>query len=153
MVTRTDPVNARACDVNARISMALTSVNLSGWQFKSSNNSTQAVWAAAQRLAWGSLALCVTQLARAVLAVWAAALWLQGSNCSRACKASSTWTSFGSPSSRLLASWSQSFRVSTCCHKLRSWSLKKAEVLNLNSAAALALAADALPRQRALYMI
>ena len=64
--SRTGLANARAGAVNARISIALTLVNLPCGQFKSNDNSTLAVWTAEYRLAWGSLALCVIQLARAV---------------------------------------------------------------------------------------
>ena len=55
------------------------------------------------------------------------------SSCCGACKASSTWTCVGSSSSSLLACWSQSLQVSTCCHKFRSWSFKleKAKGVNL----------------------
>ena len=74
--------------VNARVSFAL---NLPGRADSSSCNSTLAVWAAAQRLAWVSLAHCddncVTLLARVVLtlsnlAVWAAVPLPLGRGCS-----------------------------------------------------------------------
>ena len=83
--------------------------------------------------AW-SVALCVTQLARAVInsQYWHAEP-LRSGRCRRACKASSTWTSLGSSSLSLLACWSQSLRASTCCYKFWSWSFKleKAEGVNL----------------------
>ena len=78
-----------------------------------------------------------------------------GCSCRRACKASSTWTCFGSSRSCLLASWSQSFRVSTCCHEFRSWSFKKAKALNLKPCrgTCYALAAAGAPVARASHMI
>ena len=49
--TRIGSVNTRICPVNARVSIALTSLNLLRPADSSCGDSTLAVWAAAQRLA------------------------------------------------------------------------------------------------------
>ena len=130
----------RTGHVNAWVSIALihsTCPAGSSW-----GNSTLAVWAAAQRLAWVSLALCVTQLARAVLTTQ---YWQSDPrhHCSRQQLQSSCDSSLQSKvnlnlllslSSSLLAEvqvqvyctaacWPQSLWVPTCCNKCRSWSL------------------------------
>ena len=48
--TRTSAVNAKTCPVNARVSIALTSLNLPQPVDSSCGDSTLAVWASAERL-------------------------------------------------------------------------------------------------------
>ena len=117
--TRFGPVNARTCPVHARVS-----ITLPGLGGSSSSDSTLAIWAAEQRLAWVSLAFCVTLLARVVLTaqIWQSEQRPRGSRAAaaRACKASS--------------------------------SLKNAEVINRNPATARELAARRAAAARASHM-
>ena len=79
--TRFGPENAKTCPVNARVSISPTLLNLPGRAGSSSSDSTLAVWAAAERLAWRH-STCPGRTCSSNLAVWAVARQQQGRCCS-----------------------------------------------------------------------
>ena len=134
-LTRTGPVNARTCPVNARLSIALTSVNLPCQQFKSSDDSTL-TQSGPQRSGWLEAAWPFASLNLPVPYLPTRYGLSEPRRLGRRAAAAvepAKQVQLELTNSSLLTSWFQSFWVSSskCFHNFRSWSLKKAEVSNL----------------------